>query len=110
MGVNISLQPGRYLSPVEFHDALLAGGAVLIDCRNVYEWKIGRFVGALRPPGRQFTDFPAYVDSMITNKTLTSTTPVLMYCTGGIRCEMGSSYLKACGVNNVGQLYGGIHV
>ncbi|KAM9207642.1 thiosulfate sulfurtransferase/rhodanese-like domain-containing protein 2 isoform 1-T1 [Dugong dugon] len=109
-------KPGIHLSPGEFHKEVekfltLASqeqsDTILLDCRNFYESKIGRFQGCLAPDIRKFSYFPSYVDK---NLELFRDKRVLMYCTGGIRCERGSAYLKAKGVcKEVFQLKGGIH-
>ncbi|XP_040142009.1 thiosulfate sulfurtransferase/rhodanese-like domain-containing protein 2 isoform X2 [Ictidomys tridecemlineatus] len=109
-------KPGIHLSPGEFHkevEKFLSqadkeqSDTILLDCRNFYESKIGRFQGCLAPDIRKFSYFPSYVD---TNLELFREKRVLMYCTGGIRCERGSAYLKAKGVcKEVFQLKGGIH-
>ncbi|XP_056295033.1 thiosulfate sulfurtransferase/rhodanese-like domain-containing protein 2 [Pseudoliparis swirei] len=106
---------GEHLEPEEFHkevQALLAGGdssrgTVLLDCRNFYESKIGQFTQCLAPSIRKFSYFPDYVDQ---NLDLFRDKKVLMYCTGGIRCERGSAYLRSKDVcKEVYQLKGGIH-
>lgn len=80
---------------------------VLLDCRNLYESEIGRFDGAVRCPTRHFTEFPAVADRMVDDMHLRDKT-VLMYCTGGIRCERASAYLRSVGVRRCFQLKGGI--
>ena len=80
---------------------------VLLDCRNLYESEIGRFDGAIRCPTRHFTEFPAVADRMVEDMQLRDKT-VLMYCTGGIRCERASAYLRSVGVRRCFQLKGGI--
>lgn len=80
---------------------------VLLDCRNLYESEIGRFDGAVRCPTRHFTEFPAVADKMVEEMQLRDKT-VLMYCTGGIRCERASAYLRSVGVRDCFQLKGGI--
>lgn len=107
---------GIHLSPGEFHkevEKFLSranqepSDTILLDCRNFYESKIGRFQGCLAPDIRKFSYFPSYIDK---NLELFREKRVLMYCTGGIRCERGSAYLKAKGVcKEVFQLKGGIH-
>ncbi len=110
---------GTHLSPAEFRQQLLErhdgdrggdsnGAPVVIDCRNAYESRIGCFDGALRPPTRQFSDFPAWCRE---NRSELEGRRVLMYCTGGIRCERASAYLLGSDVKaaTVGQLHGGIH-
>lgn len=107
MGAKLAHNPGEYLSPAEFNEAMADEDSALVDCRNSYEWQIGRFEGAPCPSGRQFTDWPKEASALagrLQGKR------VLMYCTGGIRCEMASSYLKSLGVDRVAQLHGGIHV
>ncbi|XP_073343056.1 thiosulfate sulfurtransferase/rhodanese-like domain-containing protein 2 [Pagrus major] len=119
MGVDpdvISYQlAGVHLEPEEFHkevEALLAEGdscndTILLDCRNFYESKIGQFTRCLAPDIRKFSYFPDYVDQ---NIKLFRDKKVLMYCTGGIRCERGSAYLRSKDVcKEVYQLKGGIH-
>lgn len=119
MGVDpdlISYQlAGVHLEPDEFHkevEALLTKGdscndTVLLDCRNFYESKIGQFTQCLAPNIRKFSYFPDYVDQ---NLELFRDKKVLMYCTGGIRCERGSAYLRSKDVcKEVYQLKGGIH-
>ncbi|XP_020493145.2 thiosulfate sulfurtransferase/rhodanese-like domain-containing protein 2 [Labrus bergylta] len=106
---------GIHLEPEEFHkevDALLSkedssNDTVLLDCRNFYESKIGQFTQCLAPDIRKFSYFPDYVDQ---NLELFRDKKVLMYCTGGIRCERGSAYLRSKDVcKEVYQLRGGIH-
>lgn len=110
---------GRHLSPEEFHEEVQAllgrdaagsgggGGTLLLDCRNFYESKIGRFRGSVAPDIRKFSYFPEYVDR---NVELFRGKRVLMYCTGGVRCERGSAYLRSKGVcQDVCQLQGGVH-
>nr|XP_019959354.1 PREDICTED: thiosulfate sulfurtransferase/rhodanese-like domain-containing protein 2 [Paralichthys olivaceus] len=106
---------GIHLEPEEFHkevEALLVKGdlctdTVLLDCRNFYESKIGQFTQCLAPNIRKFSYFPDYIDQ---NLELFRDKKVLMYCTGGIRCERGSAYLRSKDVcKEVYQLKGGIH-
>ncbi|MBN3305601.1 TSTD2 protein, partial [Amia calva] len=106
---------GTHLEPEEFHKEvetfLLKGNSsndtILLDCRNFYESKIGQFTKCLAPDIRKFSYFPDYVDK---NLELFRGKKVLMYCTGGIRCERGSAYLRSKDVcTEVYQLKGGIH-
>uniref|UniRef100_UPI0037E8CA98 thiosulfate sulfurtransferase/rhodanese-like domain-containing protein 2 isoform X2 n=1 Tax=Semicossyphus pulcher TaxID=241346 RepID=UPI0037E8CA98 len=106
---------GVHLEPEEFHkevEALLSkedscNDTILLDCRNFYESKIGQFTQCLAPDIRKFSYFPDYVDQ---NLELFRDKKVLMYCTGGIRCERGSAYLRSKDVcKEVYQLKGGIH-
>ncbi|RME57320.1 MAG: hypothetical protein D6780_08640, partial [Candidatus Dadabacteria bacterium] len=77
----------------------------LIDVRNWYETEVGKFKGAIDPLTRTFSQFKDFVNSSIFKD---KTKPVLMYCTGGIRCEKAYLYLKKQGFKEVWQLEGGI--
>lgn len=95
-----------HLPPDKFREEVLEGNVVVLDVRNQYEHAIGRFRGAVLPPIRQFSDFPQYLQQ---NKELFQDRRVLMYCTGGIRCERASAYMKEAGfASSVAQLKGGI--
>lgn len=98
-----------HLDPASFRDEILAAceeERLVLDVRNNYEHAIGRFQNAIRPPIRQFSDFPKFVDD---NQHLFMNKRVLMYCTGGVRCERASAYLLSTGVaSSVAQLRGGI--
>jgi UPF0176 protein len=78
-----------------------------LDVRNEYEWKVGRFEGAELPPCDTFREFAAYADAL-KEKSNPKDTPVMMYCTGGIRCELYSAVLKERGFEHVYQLDGGV--
>ncbi|KAA0035728.1 rhodanese-like domain-containing protein 6 isoform X2 [Cucumis melo var. makuwa] len=84
---------------------------VLLDARNLYETRVGKFqtpnVETLDPEIRQYSDLPSWIDD---NSEKLRGKQILMYCTGGIRCEMASAYIKSkgSGFQNVFQLYGGI--
>jgi len=104
---------GRHLSPHEFHSSLSKADSdtVLIDVRNTFEHAIGHFttgagLSAIEPKMQAFTEFDAWCEQVapsLKNKK------VLMYCTGGIRCEKASCMLTKRGVEDVSQLEGGIH-
>lgn len=114
---------GRHLSAAEFHSMLQNTGKclekrsgsdkkmILLDARNLYETRIGKFdlpaVKTLDPEIRQYSDLPSWIDE---NSEQLRGNNILMYCTGGIRCEMASAYIrsKGAGFENVFQLYGGI--
>lgn len=99
---------GTHLAPSQAHEIMAKKpeDLIIIDCRNTYETNIGTFVGAIKPPTNYFREFPGYVDQ---NLELFKNKQVLMACTGGIRCERASAYLKAKGVaKEVYQIEGGI--
>lgn len=81
--------------------------SLVLDVRNRYEWEVGRFANAEAPPCDSFRDFPAYASSL-KERFDPETTPVMMYCTGGIRCEFFSSLLMQAGFKKVYQLHGGV--
>lgn len=98
---------GTHLSPAEWNAMLdEEKNRILIDTRNDYEWKIGHFEGAELPQCSTFRDFNDYADRL--EKSTDKKTPVMMYCTGGIRCEVYSALLKEKGFEKVYQLEGGI--
>jgi UPF0176 protein len=80
---------------------------LLLDVRNDYEWEIGHFEGAQLPKLESFREFSAYARRLKEEKD-PKETKVMMYCTGGIRCELYSALLKKEGFENVYQLDGGI--
>lgn len=94
----------NHLSPAEWQRVLDEGEAVLVDARNDYEHKIGRFKGSLPAETNAFHDFPAYAASCGIPKDK----KVLMYCTGGIRCEKALMEMQRQGYTDVWQLEGGI--
>jgi UPF0176 protein len=100
---------GTYVSPAGW-DALIADpDTVVIDTRNDYEAAVGAFAGAVQPNTRSFRDFPEWFRAE-GRALLDRPTPpkVAMYCTGGIRCEKATAFLKAEGVADVFHLEGGI--
>jgi UPF0176 protein len=80
---------------------------LLLDVRNDYEWKAGHFEGAELPKLEQFREFPEYAKEL-KEKCGSKETPIMMYCTGGIRCEFYSAVLKKEGFKKVYQLDGGV--
>lgn len=99
------LDTGHYVVPGEWNALIEAPDTVVIDTRNDYEVAIGTFAGAVDPGTKSFRDFPAWFeahrDELVGKK-------VAMFCTGGIRCEKSTAYLKAQGVDDVSHLKGGI--
>lgn len=102
-------QGGRHLNPQEVHDllSLKKDNLVILDTRNDYEYAIGRFTDAINPDIKNFREFPGYIDK---NIDIFKDKEVLMYCTGGVRCERATAYLKEKNVaKEVYQIQGGIH-
>ncbi len=106
--VNLS-QMGEHLSPAKWQKMLEEKdeSTILIDVRNSYESKVGHFKGALQPDLETFREFPSYIQELKA-KLDPKKTKVMMYCTGGIRCELYSSLMKEEGFNEVYQLDGGV--
>ena len=99
---------GEHLTPQKFNELLADPDTVCIDMRNNYESRIGHFETAICPDVETFRDeLPAAV-KILTQKNHAKDKPVILYCTGGIRCEKASAFLKHNGYRNVGQLHGGI--
>jgi UPF0176 protein len=80
---------------------------IVLDVRNDYEWELGHFKQAEKPPCATFKEFKEYARSL-KEQIDEKNTKVMMYCTGGIRCEFFSAVLKQHGIENVFQLDGGI--
>jgi UPF0176 protein len=96
---------GNHLTPEEFNKAMDNDDTVVVDMRNHYESRIGRFDDAICPDADTFREELKMIDDLLKDK---KDKKVLLYCTGGIRCEKASSYLKHLGFKDVNQLYGGI--
>lgn len=94
----------HHLSPTEWNDVIEKEKPIIIDTRNWYEYKIGTFKGAINPKTEKFTEFPQFMES----QNISKDQKVLIFCTGGIRCEKGILELNEMGYKNVYQLHGGI--
>jgi UPF0176 protein len=96
---------GNHLSAEEFNDAMSDPETVVVDMRNHYEAEVGRFENAIVPDVDTFREELPWVVEHLADK---KDKKVLMYCTGGIRCEKASAYLRHHGFKDVNQLHGGI--
>lgn len=95
---------GNHLTAKEFNEALKKG-AMVVDMRNHYESEVGHFRGAVCPDADTFKqELPMALDILKDKKE----EKILLYCTGGIRCEKASAFLRHHGFKDVNQLYGGI--
>ena len=92
----------NYVEPKKWNELIEKKDTLLIDARKPFEYKVGTFKGASNPNINKFRDFPKYLNKVKKNQA------VAMFCTGGIRCEKASVYLKNNGFKNVYQLKGGI--
>ncbi|MCI5051203.1 MAG: rhodanese-related sulfurtransferase [Candidatus Pacebacteria bacterium] len=96
---------GNHLSAKEWNEAMEKDDTIVVDMRNHYESEIGHFDGAMTPAVDTFREeLPKVVEELKGNEDK----KVLLYCTGGIRCEKASAYLKHEGFKDVNQLHGGI--
>ena len=102
---------GKHLSPEEFlsfydeNGNLKEKDVIILDARNNYEYDVGRFKGAIHLDIEKFSDFPKAVEEKIIDQ---KDKKVVMYCTGGIRCEKASAFLKEKGFQDVSQIHNGI--
>ncbi len=95
-----------YIEPEELEKLYENGeDVVLVDARNDYEMSVGKFKNAITPKLDNFRDFPAFVENSLGKY---KDKQVVTYCTGGVRCEKASAYLKERGFKKVRQLHGGI--
>jgi UPF0176 protein len=96
---------GRHLSAPEVNDLLDQKDTIVVDMRNHYESEVGYFEGAIRPDIDNFRDLLPVVEEMLRDKKDAN---IVMYCTGGIRCEKASAYYLHRGFPNVSMVDGGI--
>ncbi len=96
---------GTYVKPKDWNALIADPSVLLVDTRNSYEVAIGSFKGALNPETSTFREFPDYVEK---NLETQKHKKVAMFCTGGIRCEKSTAYLKQQGFDEVYHLEGGI--
>jgi UPF0176 protein len=99
---------GTYVAPAAWNDLIARGDTVVIDTRNDYEVAIGSFPGAVDPGTKSFREFPAWFRANRETLLADGLSKVAMFCTGGIRCEKATAFLKAEGVADVFHLEGGI--
>lgn len=104
-GIDPNRVVGTYVRPQEWNELISDPDVTLVDTRNSYEVAIGTFKDALDPETRTFREFPEYVKQNLDPKKHKK---VAMFCTGGIRCEKSTAYLKEQGFEEVYHLQGGI--
>lgn len=96
---------GTYVAPKDWNQLISDPDVVVVDTRNDYEYELGSFKGALNPNTKSFREFPQYVAEHLDPSKHKK---VAMFCTGGIRCEKSTAYLKEQGFDEVYHLHGGI--
>ncbi|MFT4764206.1 MAG: UPF0176 protein [Oleispira sp.] len=104
-GIDPKQVVGTYVKPQDWNALISDPDVVLVDTRNDYEVQIGTFQGAVNPNTETFREFPKYVKE---NMDPTKQKKVAMFCTGGIRCEKSTAYMKEQGFDEVYHLEGGI--
>lgn len=104
-GIDPNQVVGTYVEPQDWNDLISDPDVLLVDTRNDYEVAIGTFENAVDPKTTTFREFPDYVEKHLDAKKHKK---VAMFCTGGIRCEKSTAYLKEQGFDEVYHLKGGI--
>lgn len=111
--VHPALMAGQYVKPGDWNQLIAQPGVVLVDTRNDYEVSIGTFAGAVNPATTSFSELPGWVEKEMQSggklAEVDGVKPkVAMFCTGGIRCEKSTAFLKSKGFDEVYHLQGGI--
>ncbi len=104
-GIDPRRTVGTYVTPTDWNALISDPDVLLIDTRNDYEYQVGTFRNAVNPNTSSFREFPQYVRD---NLDPAKHKKVAMFCTGGIRCEKSTAYLKEQGFEEVYHLQGGI--
>lgn len=113
-GIDPNRMAGRYVQPQDWNRLIQDPEVVLIDTRNDYEYHVGTFQGAINPETRSFTQLPAWVEQQMQPGGRLAPRPdgskprVAMFCTGGIRCEKSTAFMRTKGFDEVYHLEGGI--
>jgi UPF0176 protein len=105
MGTHISFiqrKKNNYVDPIKWNNLIKDKSTLVLDARKPFEYEVGSFKKAINPKIKHFREFPKYLNKLNKKKQ------IAMFCTGGIRCEKASIYLKQKGFKNVYQLKGGI--
>ena len=103
MGIKITKRKSiNHVDPLKWNKLIKNKNTFLLDARKPFEYKVGTFQRSINPKVDNFREFPNYLKNLDKNKT------IAMFCTGGIRCEKASVFLKKKGFKNVFQLKGGI--
>lgn len=112
-GINPNQMAGQYVKPQDWNALIAETGVVVVDTRNAYEVGIGTFEGAVDPQTQSFSELPAWVAAQSAPGGLLAEKDgkkpkVAMFCTGGIRCEKSTAFLRTRGFDEVYHLEGGI--
>ena len=106
--INPSTQSGEYINHKRWNALIEDKNTLLIDTRNSYEYAIGTFKNSINPKTANFKEFPEWVNKQQFSETDKKQKKVAMFCTGGIRCEKASAFMKNEGFEKVYHLKGGI--
>ncbi|NQW20313.1 MAG: rhodanese-related sulfurtransferase [Chloroflexi bacterium] len=104
--IDSNANAGTYVEPTDWNDLIKREDVLVIDTRNSFEFGVGRFKNAIDPITETFSQFPDWADLLVSGPQKPSA--VAMYCTGGIRCEKATVYMKEIGIEEVYHLKGGI--
>lgn len=110
-GISPTLMAGTYVKPADWNALIADPDVVVVDTRNDYEVEIGSFAHAINPQLKTFAELPAWLDNSerLASPGNSGKKPkVAMFCTGGIRCEKSTAYLRSKGFEDVFHLEGGI--
>ena len=103
--LNVENLKANHVSSFEWNNLISKKDTMLIDVRNNFEIKVGSFEGSINPNTKNFSEFKKYIKNDMQNM---KNKKIAIFCTGGIRCEKASAYMKKEGFKNVSQLKGGI--
>lgn len=107
--VQAETMAGIYVKPEDWNALISDPDVVVVDTRNDYEYQIGTFERAVNPETRSFTEFPDWIaEQRREGGVLHDKRKVAMFCTGGIRCEKSTAYMRSLGYDEVYHLEGGI--
>lgn len=107
--IHAATMAGIYVKPEEWNELISDPEVVVVDTRNDYEYQIGTFEGAVNPETASFTEFPGWIEEQRKpGGVLHNKRKVAMFCTGGIRCEKSTAYMRSLGYDEVYHLEGGI--
>ncbi len=103
--INVERYKGQFIEASEWNRFINDKDVYLIDVRNDYESQIGSFKGSIKSNTKKFKDFKKFIKNKLYDK---KSSKIAMFCTGGIRCEKASAYMKEMGFKKLYQLQGGI--
>ncbi|MBE7618278.1 rhodanese-related sulfurtransferase [Komagataeibacter sp. FXV2] len=108
-GIDPRRKVGQYVEAAQWNDLISDPDTIVIDTRNDYEVAIGTFAGAINPATRSFREFPDWFRARRAELLSQGRAPkIAMFCTGGIRCEKATAFVRAEGIDDVFHLRGGI--